>query len=200
MSLDPFADEFNSNPVAPVQPPANSELMQKMMKLRVKAIGSLAASAAEESDQEQDPKGGFASGQRKNKGFKPPLIKAFNPENKANFDMTVIEDPKERENDLNNILTVNTIRRKFEERLEGGPGHKNRRAASKLRYTFIDEDKMNFWRQKREWDLQLSQVLKSTFNIAAFRLIQKPVVNAILTGKDVFCCMPTGGGKLGACP
>ena len=45
------------------------------------------------------------------------------------------------------------------------------------------------------WDEQIDDLRKHIFGIAAFRQNQKAIVNATLSHKDVFVCMPTGGGK-----
>lgn len=48
---------------------------------------------------------------------------------------------------------------------------------------------------KFPWDESLDSLRKETFGIAAYRPNQKAIINATLSRKDVFVCMPTGGGK-----
>ncbi len=44
-------------------------------------------------------------------------------------------------------------------------------------------------------DLTLLQILKTKFNLENFRLGQRAIIDAILSGQDVMAVMPTGGGK-----
>jgi len=50
------------------------------------------------------------------------------------------------------------------------------------------------WTKDFAWSLNLEDKLK-LFKINSLYPIQKAVINATLSGKDVFACIPTGGGK-----
>src|SRR5512135_2356977 len=43
--------------------------------------------------------------------------------------------------------------------------------------------------------LDLDRALKEHFGFSSFRPNQRPVIEAILAGRDVFAALPTGGGK-----
>ncbi|KAI3891669.1 hypothetical protein MKW92_021827, partial [Papaver armeniacum] len=46
------------------------------------------------------------------------------------------------------------------------------------------------------WDKEsLVKILKQHFGYSEFRGKQLPAIEAILSGRDCFCLMPTGGGK-----
>ena len=52
------------------------------------------------------------------------------------------------------------------------------------------------WAKKRfKWDEQLLNCNKSIFGHDSFRNLQKEMMNATLSGRDVFGCLPTGSGK-----
>ncbi|PSC67654.1 mediator of RNA polymerase II transcription subunit 34 isoform X1 [Micractinium conductrix] len=51
------------------------------------------------------------------------------------------------------------------------------------------------WQGSFEWDARVAQLLRSVFGLAAFRPLQREVINATLQGRDVLCLMPSGGGK-----
>jgi len=42
---------------------------------------------------------------------------------------------------------------------------------------------------------EILRVLKRTFGFSAFRPHQQAIVEAVLSGRDVFAALPTGGGK-----
>ena len=44
-------------------------------------------------------------------------------------------------------------------------------------------------------DCSILDILRSLFGFQAFRPNQEPIIKSILSGKDVFAVMPTGGGK-----
>ena len=45
------------------------------------------------------------------------------------------------------------------------------------------------------WDSEVASFLRSPFRLAAWRPLQREVINATLQGRDVVCLMPSGGGK-----
>ena len=45
------------------------------------------------------------------------------------------------------------------------------------------------------WSNGLTEQARSVFGISKFRHNQRGIMNAVLSGNDVFVCMPTGGGK-----
>eukprot|EP00898_Chlorokybus_atmophyticus_P000823 jgi/Chlat1/1741/Chrsp13S08692 len=61
--------------------------------------------------------------------------------------------------------------------------HGSRDAASKM------------WSGPFEWDGRVHRLLHDVFGLQGFRMHQKEVINATLSGKDVFVIMPSGGGK-----
>lgn len=46
-----------------------------------------------------------------------------------------------------------------------------------------------------EWSQSVSDLLHGTFGVKTWRTNQKEIVNATLSGRDVFVVMRTGGGK-----
>lgn len=50
-------------------------------------------------------------------------------------------------------------------------------------------------RAPHAWDAQVEHALRRIFHMASFRPDQREAIDATLSGRDVFCLMPTGGGK-----
>ena len=57
------------------------------------------------------------------------------------------------------------------------------------------DNSLENWSQHFEWTEEVRRLNSSVFNNDSFRSQQEEVINAILYGKDVFACMPTGSGK-----
>ena len=51
------------------------------------------------------------------------------------------------------------------------------------------------WSAPFEWDEIIDAANKKVFSNDNFRPNQKEIINACLSGRDIFVCMPTGGGK-----
>eukprot|EP00397_Hematodinium_sp_SG-2012_P002299 GEMP01002305.1.p1 GENE.GEMP01002305.1~~GEMP01002305.1.p1 ORF type:complete len:1007 (+),score=171.93 GEMP01002305.1:181-3201(+) len=51
------------------------------------------------------------------------------------------------------------------------------------------------WNRPFEWDTQVRGAMFQIFGIPQFRHMQREIINASLSNKDVFVRMPTGGGK-----
>ncbi|CEM02723.1 unnamed protein product [Vitrella brassicaformis CCMP3155] len=51
------------------------------------------------------------------------------------------------------------------------------------------------WGGALEWDDEVARLNREVFGNATFRPKQREVINAVLSGRDVFVRMPTGGGK-----
>ena len=62
-------------------------------------------------------------------------------------------------------------------------------------YEYVDDEGRMKWREPFPWDDKVLSILRERLKIEDFRLAQKEVINAVLSKRDVFCCMPTGGGK-----
>lgn len=51
------------------------------------------------------------------------------------------------------------------------------------------------WGRDFSWDSVVNEALLHTFSYTKFRTNQREIINAALAKRDVFVCMPTGGGK-----
>ena len=67
---------------------------------------------------------------------------------------------------------------------------------------FIDNFSTNYrladlkeWSRDFEWDELVDNANLRVFGFKAFRPNQREIINASLSGRDIFVCMPTGGGK-----
>ena len=60
-------------------------------------------------------------------------------------------------------------------------------------YSFADA--LHWTMTKYPWDNNVDAHRRDLFGLSSFRHNQKAIINATLAGRDVFVCMPTGGGK-----
>ena len=51
------------------------------------------------------------------------------------------------------------------------------------------------WQKSFEWDIKATEKLLKYFSYSYFRTNQREIINAAMSGRDVFVSMPTGGGK-----
>lgn len=51
------------------------------------------------------------------------------------------------------------------------------------------------WVKEFKWDNKVINILQMVFGHNNFRQNQREIINSCLSGRDVFVCMPTGGGK-----
>ena len=68
--------------------------------------------------------------------------------------------------------------------------------------SFIEQDcfnhtlaNMSEWSKKFDWDEEVNQANLHVFGFKTFRPNQREIINANLSNRDIFVCMPTGGGK-----
>jgi RecQ family ATP-dependent DNA helicase len=54
---------------------------------------------------------------------------------------------------------------------------------------------MKEWGRKFDWDELVDNANLRVFGYRTFRPNQREIINASLSGRDIFVCMPTGGGK-----
>ena len=106
--------------------------------------------------------------------------------------LNTMEEKSKVEVDLNNVYMCNKFRTRCSE-----VAYKERfgEEMERVEYTVVDHSKVHEFTSAREWDSKLAGVCKGMFGVERYRDIQLPVMNAILDGRDVFCCVPTGGGK-----
>ena len=188
-SEDAFDEEFGGKSSISSERPMTAKEKLMLAKQRAmekkdakSSVSSSGASSRGEVSVEDKPKNG-----KKNKGAKLPAIQ----ENELLERDTI--DLDKRENDLNDPYAVNSFRTEYENEVSKRMNHGSRKVLAPVDYTFVES--LEEWEKKSVWDIPLKGVLKEKLKVENFRLIQRPVVNAVLSGKDVFCCMPTGGGK-----
>jgi RecQ family ATP-dependent DNA helicase len=62
-------------------------------------------------------------------------------------------------------------------------------------FSQISADSTSKWRGNYDWTEGIDIILHNTFGYHKWRSNQKEIINATMSGKDVFVTMPTGGGK-----
>lgn len=110
--------------------------------------------------------------------------------------ITYDEGSYDKKYDFNHICTVHEIYRISEEQFKP-------QTTRFKKYFYVTEnpdiskgeEDLKKWQETFKWTGQIKEVLTNKFNLNQFRLVQEEVINAVLSGRDVFSCMPTGGGK-----
>ncbi|GBG68416.1 hypothetical protein CBR_g2960 [Chara braunii] len=51
------------------------------------------------------------------------------------------------------------------------------------------------WLRPFQWDEEVEKLRKNLFGLPSFRTHQREIINSVLSGRDVFVIMPSGGGK-----
>ncbi|OMJ66050.1 hypothetical protein SteCoe_37248 [Stentor coeruleus] len=51
------------------------------------------------------------------------------------------------------------------------------------------------WNSEFEWESAINEMNQKIFGNMSFKNKQKEIINAVISKKDVFACLPTGGGK-----
>eukprot|EP00850_Spirogloea_muscicola_P008178 SM000043S15806 [mRNA] locus=s43:268585:276889:- [translate_table: standard] len=72
-------------------------------------------------------------------------------------------------------------------------GFEGQRAPSTVKY--MDGSADQYWKRDFQWSRELEANNQKYFGNRSFRANQREVINATMSGKDVFVLMPTGGGK-----
>ena len=106
------------------------------------------------------------------------------------------EDEKEKEEKKEKIIKK---KEKINENIE------NEIKIEKFKTNFNEEikkEKLNYelaslkeWSVAFEWDEEVDKCNLHIFGYKKFRPNQREIINANLSGRDIFVCMPTGGGK-----
>ena len=103
------------------------------------------------------------------------------------------------QNDINNI---NEIQQK-KINSEVIPKHNNKNNINNIYQNNNNTNKTSYDVEKNleefgkefEWDEEVEICNEKTFGYKKFRPIQREIINASLSNRDIFVCMPTGGGK-----
>ena len=130
--------------------------------------------------------------QEKKTNFTTPFVEKMEMQRLPSRPLDTLEfdgDEYEKSKDLNDIYTIYSLRRTYDEK----KSYNRHQPKTQANYTYVEN--LGEWARTFPWDMSLMGLLRNTFKIQQFRLIQREVVNAILCKRDVFCCMPTGGGK-----
>lgn len=103
------------------------------------------------------------------------------------------EDEYLSEKNINNIYIGYKLRECYHEVLKTIPRpsfEEGLRVANN-----IEEAEDSTYTGKYSWTGELKNKMVSVFKFKEYRLKQEPAINAIMDKRDVFCCMPTSGGK-----
>lgn len=59
----------------------------------------------------------------------------------------------------------------------------------------LERNNSEQWVGHRSWTVEIRKIANDVFGFSSFRNKQEEILNAILSGIDVFACLPTGSGK-----
>lgn len=60
---------------------------------------------------------------------------------------------------------------------------------------YIDSTSEKEWKKVYQWTAEMEAINRQVFGNSSFRPMQREIINATMSGRDVFVLMPTGGGK-----
>ena len=106
----------------------------------------------------------------------------------------MVEEPAPQDK---NTKLLRTEYNPFESLINGPiiPKYKQRKFAIPLELNYEYAD-VNYWTRTRfEWDDEINHLNSVIFGNSSFRMNQRGIINATKSKRDVFVCMPTGGGK-----
>lgn len=122
----------------------------------------------------------------------PSLIFKNNTNISRLLNPSIISSKTEEYNSNNGILS-NTLQ-KHEVPFQNSHIVSSLQDSRKMAKNYEMADVIKWTCDKFRWDHHIDD-LRKIFGIANFRQNQRAIINATLSDKDVFVCMPTGGGK-----
>lgn len=96
-----------------------------------------------------------------------------------------------RENYTNIDSNISNIKTNSDDKYSMGQGHFIEKFSANYKLADLKEWICPF----QEWDEFVENVNQKVFGNKCFRPNQREIINASLSGRDIFVCMPTGGGK-----
>lgn len=60
---------------------------------------------------------------------------------------------------------------------------------------YIESTNEKEWKKVYQWTAEMEAINRQVFKNSSFRPMQREIINATMSGRDVFVLMPTGGGK-----
>ena len=131
-----------------------------------------------------------------------------NNKNKINENINNNQNNQKRNNNTidNFIFNDNNIEESFQQNLLDKSIYKNQNlnqnqnknlkiSQSKNITSYEVEKNIEEFGKKFPWDEEVDMCNLKMFGYKKFRPIQREIINASLSGRDIFVCMPTGGGK-----
>lgn len=117
-----------------------------------------------------------------NENFKNNASNNFNNINNFSCNYNNFEDNSNKQNSM--------IRDYGNTNLQKNNSNENK----KMKPNYIEAN-LNEWGKNFEWEKQIQEFNKRIFGNKTFRPLQREIINACLSKRDVFVCIPTGGGK-----